>query len=175
MSRFTTDHPIVAKSSALDTEANPFRWFLLVLAIGGGFTGIVAVVRDIIHVKIGFIGLIFALGFAGLYIFTIASGLLFADNPRCTLPLMISLIFQIPPVSSPMLSYDFGARFWFTVGFVNGHFAADRQLGSVWFASFLQNQPWGIGINLFAVLVLVMLVRYARKANSITDPGVSSD
>lgn len=143
-----------------------FRWLILVLAIGGGFTGLVVTVQGVAEAQLSLLQLFFSFWFVGLYAFVIASGLIFADSPRCVVPLMISLILQVPFVTSPILAYRFDVGFNVTIGVVNGHFISDWRFGSEWFASLLQGRPWGIGVNLFAVLILFLLVRFTSRNES---------
>ena len=144
-----------------------FRWLLLTLNIGGGFTGLVVTLQGIAESQLSSLQLLFYIWFFGLYILTIASGLMFADSPRCTVPVMILLILQIPFVSSPICEYSFGVGFNLTIGFVSGHLTSNCRFGSGWYASFLQDRPWGIGVNLFAVILLVLLARYSRTLHTL--------
>jgi hypothetical protein len=148
-----------------------FRWILLALTIGGGFTGLVVTVQAMFQSEgASFFQFLLFGGFAALYLFTVVSGLLFADNPKCTIPLMIVLILQIPWISSPILTYTFCAGFRITAGLVSGRFAASWRFGSDWQVFILQGQPWGAGINLFAALVLVLLLRFTRTPDAVPGP-----
>jgi len=143
-----------------------FRWILLVLAIGGGFTGLVITVQAMFQSEANSLPSFVICGvFVILYIFTIVSGLLFADNPRCTIPLMVSMVLQTPWLSSPILVYSFGAGLRITVGYVDGSFSAGYRFGSDFQFFILGDHPWGIGINLFAVAVLILLMIYRRTLN----------
>jgi len=139
------------------------RWLLIVLSVGGGFTG-VAVILEALFRKESNLATWIVGGFAAfLYIFTIASGLIFADNPKRTLPLMAALIFQIPWVSSPIIVYDFCSGFRVAAGILDGRITLNWRLGSYFEIFFFgSSHPWGAGINFFALLVLIVLLRNSR-------------
>jgi hypothetical protein len=140
-----------------------FRWVLLVVAIGGSFTGLVVTVQAMSQQEAG--GLISCL-FYGiavvLYLFTIVSGLLFADNPKRIIPLMIAFGLQIPWVSSPILVYSFCAGFRITAGLLDGRLVTNYRFGSDFQFLIFGDHPWGVGINFFAVLILILLAWYSR-------------
>lgn len=108
--------------------------------------------------------------FLALYAFVTISGLLFAQNPRRTPPLLVALVLQIPWISSPLIAYQFTAGFHATVGLIGGSLIADFWLGSGWQLNLFRELPWGIGINLFALLMLVLLGRSRRWTPSVPDP-----
>lgn len=144
-----------------------FRWTLLTLMIGGGFTGLVTTVEAWCQLhNFRWIDFLLCGLFAVLYALTIVSGLLFADNHERTFPMMISLILQTPWVSSPVLTYIFSAGFRVTVGIVNGRINAGLHFGSDWQLCLFQDRPWGICVNLFAVAMLALLVKYDLKTET---------
>jgi hypothetical protein len=107
-------------------------------------------------------------------IYTILSGLLFADKPTRTTPLAVAFALQIPCISSPFLVYTFGMGFRVSAGFIGGRFSANYRLGSDFQVALLQGHPWGIGVNLFALLMFVMLLRYSRTPNTALEPTATA-
>jgi hypothetical protein len=151
------------------------RWFILILTIGGGFAGAAVTVQVLFQpTTTGLINIALCCGFLALYLFTILSGLLFADNPRRTIPIIVALILQIPWVSSPILSYSFSAGSRLTVAFVGGDFRLSYLFGSDWQVFILQNKPWGVGLNLFALVVLLVLLWYTWKSRNPVEQGAVS-
>jgi hypothetical protein len=147
------------------------RWILLVLTIGGGFTGLVVTLQAMFQSgDVGLGSLIIFSAFVALYIFTVVSGLFFADNSKCTNPLIVALGLQIPWVSSPILAYGFNAGFRINAGLTDGKLSVSYRLGSDFMFSFFQGRTWGFTINFFALLILVLLLKYSRTPNIALAP-----
>ena len=141
-----------------------FRWMILILTVGGGFTGLAVTVQGIFQMKSGQLAnLLIYIPFLVLFGFTVVSGLLFADNPRDTIPLKITLISQIPAFSSPVFAYGFSAGFRASAGIISGQFVANFYFGSDCQLFFFAGRPWGISINYFTLGVLLLLLKYTRK------------
>jgi len=136
------------------------RLTLITLTVGGGFTGFSVTLQQLFKPQsqepVYFILLVV---FLALYAFVTASGLVLVQNPRRTGPLFIAIAMQIPWVCSPLISYRFTSGFHVTIGLIGGSFGGGFHFGSDWQCSVFQQIPWGIGVNLFAVLVLVLLAR----------------
>jgi len=147
------------------------RWLLIVLSVGGGFTGI-AVTFEALFRNEASLGVWLACGFAILlYMFVVVSGLIFADSPTRTLPLVAALIIQIPWVSSPIFDYGFCAGFRISAGLLDGKIVLNGRLGSYFEIFFFgSSHPWGVGINFFALLVLILLLRYRRTPDTALEP-----
>jgi hypothetical protein len=155
-----------------------FRWMVIIVTVGGGFDGIVKVAEDIYALKSHSASdLVPLILFAVLYAFTVSAGLLFADDAKHTRPLVISLILQVPTFWSRFLSYRFAAGFELlftlarsapiartdgtaTTGFSIG---PSFRFGSDYWLYFSGDWRLGCGLNLFALGILVLLRRYARK------------
>jgi len=156
------------------------RLTLITMTVGGGFTGIATVLQMLPMFgqqdrPVG--NYIVALVAITLFAFVVISGLLNAQNPQRTTPLVIALVLQIPLISCPIIAYQFAAGFQVAVDLIDGHPGAGTRLGAAFQIHFFQQQPWGIGINLFALLMLIMLVRSVKTSNSslrlIADPGIA--
>jgi hypothetical protein len=103
---------------------------------------------------------------AALYLFVVLSGLLFADNERYPKPLLIALSVQIPWISTPFLGFRFTAGFHVTVGVIGGQFDGGYLLGSDWQLTLMSNLPWGIGVNLCALVFFLLLLISSRDHRS---------
>jgi hypothetical protein len=143
------------------------RLLLITLTVGGGFTGLALSLQPMFEGKISEPALkVLLLAFAGAYVFVIVSGLLLVINPRRTWPVMIALLLQVPVFSSPIIAYRFSAGFHVTVSIIGGNLSAGFQLGSHWQFNLFQNVPWGIGINLFALCLLVVVARVHERTHA---------
>jgi hypothetical protein len=147
------------------------RWLLIVHTIGGGFCGFVITLQGMFQLeKADPVVLSLFCGFAALFVITVLSGLLFVDNPRCTVPLIVVTILQIPWISSPILTFGFTSGFRFVLGVLGENLLLSCQLGSECHIFFLQQRPWGLGINLFAVLILGLLLVYRLRTDKAQEP-----
>jgi len=139
---------------------NWLRLTLITLTVGGGFTGFSVTLQQLFNPQSQQPGyFVLLIVFLALYGFITASGLVFVQNPRRTGPLVVALAMQIPWVSSPLVAYRFTSGFHITIGLIGGSFGGGLHLGSDWQCSVFQQLPWGIGVNLFAVLVVFLLIR----------------
>ena len=156
-----------------------FRWTLILVTIGGGFAGLVSVAEDAYGLKsYGIQDLLPLALFAVLYAVTIWTGLLFADDARRTGLLTSTLILQVPTFWSRFLSYHFTAGFnvLFTVArsrpiprtdgttTTGVDFGPSFHFGSDYWLFLSRDWGWGVGINLFALAVLILLRKYTRPA-----------
>lgn len=166
------------KPSAMEKAAQPLkmktwlRWFLLALSVGGGFTGVVLNFQMYFQPQFKQpIALVLISVSTALYAFVFVSGLIFADNPDRTSPLQVSLSLQVISISSPILAYHFSSGFPVIVSIIDGQFRAAARLGSEWQFNLLQKLPWGVGINLCALTLLVLLVRHRRQEANCSLPA----
>jgi hypothetical protein len=139
------------------------RLTLVTLTVGGGFTGVAVTLQALLGPQ-GRRPFNFVLisAFLLLFVFVTVSGLLFVHNPNRTGPLVIATSIQIPWVSSPIVAYKFAAGFQICVALVGGRFDAGFRLGSDFQINLFQRLPWGVGINLFALLILLLLLYSER-------------
>lgn len=100
--------------------------------------------------------------FLGLYGFVLFSGLLYAERPHCTIPLLVAFGLQIPWISSPILSYHFSAGFHIMLGLMGGRINAGIRLGSDWQFGLFQQHPSGAGINVVALVLFVLIARIRK-------------
>ncbi len=146
------------------------RLTLITLTVGGGFTGFSVTMQQLFKPQ-SQQPVYFALlvGFLALYAFVTASGLLFVQNPRQTGPLFIAIAMQVPWVSSPLFTYRFTSGFHVTIGVVGGSLGGGFNLGSDWQCNVFQKLPWGIGVNLFALVIMILLALTWRSPSTKTE------
>jgi hypothetical protein len=138
---------------------------LMTLTVGGGFTGFV-ITTNYLMMNPGALRpgqWVVGLSFAALYAFVVASGLMLALYPRKLTPLIIAFALQVPWISSPLVTYRFTSGFNATAGLANGSLAGALRLGSDFQFFLQQSHAWGGGINLFALVILIVLVRASRR------------
>jgi hypothetical protein len=70
--------------------------------------------------------------------------------------------------------YSFCAGFRITAGLLGGRLVANYRFGSDFQFFIFGDHPWGIGINFFAVLVLILLARYGRTPNPALEPTATA-
>lgn len=151
------------------------RLTLITMTVGGGFTGFVLTFQSLLNPQSQQPAyFVFMTAFLAFYAFVTISGLLFVQNPRRTRLLLVALVLQIPWISSPLIAYQFTAGFHVTVGLIGGSLIAEFWLGSYWQFSLFQELSWGAGVNLFALLMLVLLGRSRRPTSSAPDPPIHS-
>jgi hypothetical protein len=145
------------------------RLTLITLTVGGGFTGFVGTLPSLLRhgSQQPVLFLMFA-GFLALYAFVAASGLLFIQNEKQILPLLIGFAVQVPWISSPVLAYQFTAGFNVSVGLFAGRLGWVVRLGGDWHCVLGQKAAWGAGVNLFALFIMGLLAR--RLSGSLSKP-----
>jgi hypothetical protein len=156
------------------------RLTLVTVTVGGGFTGVTMTLQTILGAQnqpLSYYMLVVV--FLAVFVFVTVSGLVFVHNPRRTGPLIVSLALQIPWVSSPIIAYKLAAGFQVCVALIDGRFAGGFRLGSDFQINFFQQLPWGAGINLFALALLILLLRATQVPNESlqstgSQPGISS-
>lgn len=146
------------------------RLTIITMTVGGGFTGM-AITLQAIFTSSGQNALSLSLMclFFVAFGFVTASGLIFVHDPRRTGPLIGAIAIQVPSISSPIFVYSFATGANLTIIFGNSTtFNAGIFRSS--FSMFLfQNHSWQIGINVFALAILVLLAQQPK-----IDPPVPS-
>ena len=148
------------------------RLTLITMTVGGGYAGIVVMLQALMTPQNrDFPNLEILASFFGLYSYVIASGLVFVCNPQRTRPMMMALAAQIPRISSPLIAYKFcaGAESFFDVKIAPPGLRFEGELfffGSRCHVAMLREAPWSMGVNIFALLMLVLLWRAVRPSDS---------
>lgn len=137
---------------------------LLIASIGGGFLGLTIVLAQLSQVVSFSLGHLLVFGAAIIaFSYIIYAGLEFSSNPDNVRPLKIAFLIQIPWFSSPILAYKMAAGFSLSgILHANG-FNFLYNIGSDFSISILDDQSWGLGVNL-AAIVLYFLATKGVKA-----------
>lgn len=136
------------------------RWALIISQVGGGFTGIVITLDYLFNSRNTPLPVLFiSMGFIVLYAFVTIAGALFALDERRTWPLRTALWLQIPWISSSIMAWRFTSGLSITVTLIGGGLSMNFWLGSIWQFNLFEKLPPGVGINLFAMLMLLLLRR----------------
>jgi|SRR5208283_4940343 len=149
------------------------RLTLITITVGGGFTGVAITLQFLLNSE-GQRGLNLSVAvvFLALYTYVTVCGLIFAQDAQQTRPLIAVLAIQIPWISSPLATYNFAAGFYAVVsvgspGRAGARFGAGAYLGSRFGLSLFQANPWRIGVNLFALAMLILLLRAGRTPSPV--------
>jgi hypothetical protein len=147
------------------------RLTLVTVTIGGGFTGVALTLQALLSAKEQSpFGYVLILVFLALFAFVTVSGVMFVHDPNQTSLLIASLALQIPWVSSPICAYKFAAGFQLCGALMGGRFSGGIRLGSDFQINLFQRLPWGIGVNFFALALLILLLRATRTPDNPVPP-----
>ena len=153
------------------------RLTIVTASVGGGFMGVALTLPLLFHPPVGKLSYVLvATCFWGLYAFVTVSGLIFSIYPGRTRLLFAAFATQIPYVSSSVLTYKFaaGVPAFLTLGAAENsnkvgiHLNAEVLLGSSWYFGLLEPARFRFGVNVFALLMLILL----RKATSKPLPNL---
>jgi hypothetical protein len=147
------------------------------MTVGGGFTGLAISFQLLLSPQArqpaSFVLTSVSLA---LFAFVTFSGLLFVHNAQRTRPMVVAMALQVPRFSSPLVAYKLSAGFQLVVALMGGRFNTSFRVGSDFQLNLLQQLPWGAGVNLFALLILILLLRCPEAPNEppAVDGGVPS-
>jgi hypothetical protein len=134
------------------------------MTVGGGFTGVALAVQLLVNSpNWGTQNLLLTTLLLLLYAYVTGAGLVFAQSPRRTGPLFAALAIQVPLISSSLLVYKFAAGFEAFLRASYSHDAGgltlnfDSFFGSRSTVAVLQQNPVAVGVNLWAVVLLILL------------------
>ncbi len=141
------------------------RLTLITVTVGGGFTGVAVTSQLLFGGQAGSpANYLLILGFLALFAFVTISGLVFVHDPERTGLMIAALVLQVPWVSSPIVAYKLAAGFQLSVAFIGSNVTAGFRLGSDFQIGINQQHPWGVGLNLFALLLIALLLRAKQMA-----------
>jgi len=150
------------------------RLTLITLTVGGGFTGVALTLQLLLRPSQPLAYYLLMVAFLALFAFITVSGLVFVHNPQRTDLLIVALGLQVPWVSSPIIAYRLAAGFQVSVALIGGRFAGGFRLGSDFQINVFQLLPWGAGVNMFALALLVLLLRSTRMPDNALQPTVAT-
>lgn len=137
------------------------RRLLVVLLVGGGFAG-VALIPDFVFQPMKPIARLVLLGFVCVYCYAVFIGLKLSEGTACLKCLRLYFAFQIPFVSSPIITYRFGSGLQITLAIIESGLTLGCRLGSEFQLAVSSSAPWGIGVNFVGLAILFLL--YSRLA-----------
>ena len=150
------------------------RLTLITMTVGGGFAGFVltfeALQSGLTSHSQPALNLVIMGVFLLLNAGVTVGGLIFVYSPHRTNPLIVALAIQVPWISSFLVTYRFATGFDLVLslsGPAKGedlafHLGWSFFLGSSWTLSFSQEGQFGLGVNIWALVMLVLLWRSVR-------------
>ncbi len=150
------------------------RWVLILTQTGGGFLGIVFTLAYLFTIEnIPAVTLVISIVFVALYAFVTITGVRLAFDDHHTNLMRLAIWLQVPVLSSPIFAWIFSAGFSLNLTWIGTIVGVNFWLGSRWQFNLLQELPWGIGINLFAVLMLILL-KHMKSEVVMKFPDIAS-
>jgi hypothetical protein len=103
------------------------------------------------------------------------AGFRLAENKEQTKHLIIFYWLQVPWISSPIIGYRFssGCHFSACFVFIGSKFNLAYLIGSNWWFSLFKSEPWGIGVNAFALAMALILIKRKKPIQSPEPPVVT--
>jgi hypothetical protein len=128
----------------------------LLLTVGGGFNGVTICLLGLwpAYEQKPAAVIVMAVGIV-LFACAIVIGMRVFEGRTARMPLLWFYALQIPILSSPGFSFHISAGAHFNVGFVGAALMWHAQLGADYAASLLSDDPWGLGVNLFALALFI--------------------
>src|ERR1700722_13925417 len=162
-----------------------FRLTLLGVTIVGGLHGIVITVGAFFRPDVpGFGVTVLLVCMVGAYAYVSAAGVVFWRHPDQSRPLFWALMIQVPWISLPGFVYKFAAGLSRSVALVANHtgdkysagFGTNWNLGSSSEFRLLQDAPVELGVNVAAVLALLLLRSLTRSTpEALGEPPSKGD
>jgi len=148
-----------------------WRRFNIVMTVGGGFIGLIVAMPDFVALReLTLTKCVVYAVFMALYCYGIFVGLRLGEGKESDAHLAAYYCLQVPFISSPLASYHFTSGFYVAAGIIGGGINASFRLGSEWHVSFLQPAPWGIGVNFFALAIVLILILKKRPDRPVEIP-----
>lgn len=150
------------------------KTLLLISSLGGGFAGFSIALMHLLKPN-PVLGYIMIMLFIALYALGVFAGLRLAKRVDHTALEALKLYWtlQIPIFMSPIAGYQAGSglvvNIWYST---KQGFEASFAVGSNFVYSLFQSfQPWAIGINLFAFIMLIFLRRVQKENAVVSSSG----
>jgi hypothetical protein len=150
------------------------KHLFVVLSVGGGFCGAVLMTRLIPRVE-GITSSVLLAAMIATFAFGVFAGLRFMEDEEKGLGLLSCFFaIQIPIFSSPVLTYDlisgFGVKLlWMRQWGLFFRFGSEM---TIWI---MHPQPWGLGVNAFALALFLWTRAILKKKGQQTEPPLLDD
>lgn len=139
------------------------RLFLL-LSIGGGYCGVVFMLLLLPQVNGQLVGYLLVSAMVATFAFGVFCGLkLIEDEERGLRLLRWFFAIQMPILSSPLFAYHLSCGAGINVSFVGWNLSMFFRFGSEMGVWILQDRPWGLGANVFAVAMFIWTDRILKR------------
>jgi hypothetical protein len=149
------------------------KYLLIVLEVGGGFAGFSVLIVSLMNTGITASSWIFPIISGAMFLFGIVAGLALIERPRFGAVMSaVYQAFQIPILSSPLLTYTLVSGLQIGIGWFKVRLALFFQFGarSTLFI-FRHNDPWIIGVNVSALALFVYLLLQLLPKTKATEPS----
>jgi len=145
----------------------------ITLSVGGGYCGAVFMFLLFPQVQGQIAGYILVAVMIATFSFGVFSGLRFIEDEGKGLRLLRWFFgIQVPILSSPILAYQLSAGAGVNLSWIGSKMSFFWRFGSEMGVWILQDRPWGLGLNVFALAMFVWTNRLLKKkeANQISQP-----
>ncbi|HUU16910.1 MAG TPA: hypothetical protein VMW72_07170 [Sedimentisphaerales bacterium] len=156
------------------------KYLLIVLEVGGGFTGIstMFLLQQWNTSTYRYFWWVFSIYVVFLFLFGIVAGLALVERPQLGAALSaVYQAFQIPVVSSPLLTYEFYSGLQLGFGLAKGGLAFFVKYGARFALQLsMSAAPWSIGVNALALALFVyLLLQLLPKAKAVEPSSISTN
>jgi hypothetical protein len=140
-------------------RSNPwFRRLLILLTVGGGFTGITVMAQALPFAwRSGWISIGIACIFIALNCYGVALGFRVAEGRFPAWQLTLFFLLQLPVLQLPVIGYQFATGLQVVAGVFGWQITWGLIVGSSCHLALGPNGPYGVGINVAAALLVLAL------------------
>jgi hypothetical protein len=154
------------------------RLFIL-LSIGGGYLEVVLMFQLFTEIKGQIAGYVLVSAMIATFAFGVFCGFKFIEDEQKGLRLLRWFFgIQIPILSSPIITYRLSAGAGINLSWIGSNMSFFWRFGSEMGVWILQDRPWGLGLNLFALAMFLWTGRLlkrkvANQISQLTPDGVA--
>lgn len=155
------------------------RRLFLTLSVGGGYCGVIFMSLLFPQAKGQIAGYILISAMMATFGFGVFCGLIFAEDEQRGLRLLRWFFgIQIPIISSPIFAYQLLAGAGLKLSWIGWNMSIFWRFGSEMGMWILQDRPWGLGLNVFALALFIWTGRIigendARRTKLMAGPAVA--
>jgi hypothetical protein len=152
---------------------------LILVSVGGGYCGAVFMFLLFPQVRGNVAGYFLIAAMIATFAFGVFAGLRFIEGEAKGLKLLRWFFaIQVPILSSPIFAYQLSSGFGVNLSWIGERLSAFFRFGSEMGVWILQDRPWGLGVNAFALIMLVWTHRLIRgrekRPNKAPEPTTTS-
>jgi hypothetical protein len=132
--------------------------------IGGGFIGVIQAIKSLLYANLSGTAYLLVVISCVVYAFILCAGiLLFDEHGKSVRWSLWAQGLQIPFLSFPFFAYRFIAGFDANFYWIGNQGGINYYFGSRWMLLIHGASTWGIGINIFALVLFILLWRINKK------------